>query len=52
MAIHYDLSPEQRGLLSQDDMSGYTFPGDHITRLWQAISEVDPEFFEDFDAFI
>lgn len=52
MSIYYDLSPEQRGLLSQDGMPVYTFPEDYITRLWQAIRAVDPEFSEDLDAFM
>jgi esterase/lipase superfamily enzyme len=52
MSLYYDLSPEQRGLLRQDDMPVYTFPADYITRLWQAIRAVDPEFSEDLEAFM
>lgn len=51
MSIYYNLSPAQRGLVGQDDMPVYTFPADYITRLWQAIKEVDPEFAKDLDAF-
>lgn len=52
MSIAYDLSPEQRGLASQEDMPIYTFPDDYISRLWQAIRAVDPEFSEDLEAFM
>ena len=52
MSIAYDLSPEQRGLASQEDMPIYTFPDDYISRLWEAIRVVDPEFSQDLDAFM
>jgi len=52
MSISYDLSPAQRGLLSQDDLPVYTFSEDYIPRLWQAIRTVDPVFSKDLDAFM
>ncbi len=52
MSIYYDLPPGQRGLVSQEDMPIYTFPPDYITRLWQSIRAVDPEFSEDLEAFM
>ncbi len=48
MTMYYGLSPEQRGLVEQDDMPVFTFPPDYISRLWSAIESVDPEFAEDF----
>lgn len=47
MTIYYGLTPEQRGLVMQDDMPVYTFPRDYIARLWAAIEDVDPEFAEE-----
>ena len=44
MTLYYGLTPEQRGLVEQDDMPVYSFPPDYITRLWSAIEKVDPEF--------
>jgi hypothetical protein len=46
--MYYDLTPEQRGLVEQDDLPIFTFPPDYITRLWNAIEKVDPEFAEEF----
>ncbi len=48
MSIYYGLTPEERGLVEQQDMPIYTFPPDYITRLWNAIETVDPEFAEDY----
>ena len=48
MSIYYGLTPEERGLVEQQDMPVYTFPPDYITRLWSAIETVDPEFAEDY----
>jgi esterase/lipase superfamily enzyme len=48
MAMYYGLSPEQRGLVEQDDLPIYTFPPDYISRLWNAIETVDPDFAEDY----
>jgi len=48
MTMYYGLSPEQRGLVEQDDMPIYTFPPDYILRLWDAIESVDPEFAEEY----
>lgn len=51
MSIHYGLSPEQRGLVEQDDLPIFTFPLDYIERLWVAIKAVDPEFADSLEAF-
>ena len=51
MTMHYGLSPEQRGLVEQEDLPIFTFPTDYISRLWNAIETVDPEFAEDFRAY-
>ncbi len=51
MTIYYGLTPEQRGLVEQEDLPIYTFPPDYISRLWKAIETVDPEFSEDLRAF-
>jgi hypothetical protein len=51
MTLYYGLTPEQRGLVEQDDMPVFTFPPDYISRLWGAIETVDPEFAEDYRAF-
>jgi len=50
MTIYYGLTPEQRGLVEQEDLPVFTFPPDYISRLWNAIATVDPEFAEDFRA--
>ena len=50
MTLYYGLSPEQRGLVEQDDLPVYTFPPDYIERLWDAIEDVDPEFAENYRA--
>ena len=44
MTLYYGLKPKQRGLIEQEDMPVYAFPPDYITRLWDAIKGVDPEF--------
>ena len=51
MTMYYGLSPEQRGLVEQDDLPVFTFPADYIPRLWNAIKAVDPEFAEELRAF-
>ncbi len=51
MTMYYGLTPEQRGLVEQEDLPVFTFPPDYISRLWNAIETVDPEFAEDFQAF-
>jgi esterase/lipase superfamily enzyme len=48
MSIYYGLTPEERGLVEQQDMPIYTFPPDYISRLWSAIETVDPEFAENY----
>jgi esterase/lipase superfamily enzyme len=48
MTMYYGLTPEERGLVEQDDLPIFTFPPDYISRLWNAIETVDPEFAEDF----
>ena len=48
MTMYYGLTPEQRGLVEQDDLPIFTFPPDYISRLWNAIETVDPEVAEDF----
>jgi esterase/lipase superfamily enzyme len=50
MTLYYGLTPEQRGLVEQEDLPVFTFPPDYISRLWNAIETVDPEFAEDFRA--
>ena len=51
MTLYYGFTPEQRGLVEQDDLPIYTLPPDYISRLWNAIEAVDPEFSEDYRAF-
>ena len=51
MTMYYGLTPEQRGLVEQDDLPIFTFPPDYISRLWSAIESVDPEFAEDLRQF-
>ena len=51
MTMYYGLTPEQRGLVEQQDLPIFTFPPDYIPRLWNAIETVDPEFAEDYRAF-
>ena len=48
MTMYYGLTPEQRGLVEQDDLPIFTFPSDYISRLWNAIETVDPEFAESY----
>ena len=48
MTMYYGLTPEQRGLVEQEDLPVYTFPSDYISRLWDTIESVDPEFAEDY----
>lgn len=50
MTMYYGLTPEQRGLTEQEDLPIFTFPPDYISRLWNTIETVDPEFAEDFRA--
>jgi esterase/lipase superfamily enzyme len=42
--LYYGMTPEQRGLIEQEDLPIYTFPADYISRLWSGIGEVDPTF--------
>lgn len=51
MTLAYGLTPEERGLVEQDDLPVYTFPPDYISRLWAAIEKKDPEFAEAYQAF-
>lgn len=51
MTMYYGLTPEQRGLVEQQDLPIFTFPPDYISRLWNAIETVDPEFAENYRAF-
>ena len=51
MTLYYGLTPEQRGLVEQDDLPVYTFPPDYISRLWDAIEAVDPKVAEDYRVF-
>ena len=44
MTMYYGLTPEQRGLVEQEDLPIYTFPSDYISRLWSAIEKIDPVF--------
>ncbi len=48
MTMYYGLTPEQRGLVEQQDLPIFTFPPDYISRLWNAIETVDPDFAEDY----
>jgi len=50
MTLYYGLSPQQRGLVEEDDLPVYTFPPDYIERLWDAIEDVDPEFARKYKA--
>jgi len=51
MTLAYGLTPEQRGLVEQDDLPVYSFPPDYISRLWDSIETVDPKFAETYRAF-
>ena len=51
MTMYYGLTPEERGLVKQEDLPVFTFPPNYISRLWEAIEEVDPEFAEIYRAF-
>jgi len=51
MSLYYGLTPEERGLVEQDDLPVFSFPPDYISRLWGAIESVDPEFAEDYRVF-
>jgi len=51
MTLRYGLAPERRGLTEQEDLPVYSFPPDYISRLWEAIETVDPEFAEAYRAF-
>ena len=51
MTMAYGLSPQQRGLVEQDDLPVYTFPSDYIERLWDAIEDVDPDFAAAYETF-
>ncbi len=51
MTLTYGLTPEERGLVKQDDLPVYTFPSDYIKRLWDSIEEVDPEFAKSYNVF-
>ncbi len=44
MTMYYGLTPDQRGLVEQQDLPIFTFPRDYISRLWSAIETVDPVF--------
>jgi len=51
MTMYYGLSPKQRGLVEQNDLPVFSFPPDYISRLWNAIETVEPEFAKDLRAF-
>lgn len=51
MTLTYGLTPEERGLVEQDDLPVFTFPSDYIKRLWDSIEKVDPEFAESYNVF-
>ncbi len=51
MTMYYGLQPEQRGLVEQDGLPIFTFPPDYISRLWNTIETVDPEFAEELKKF-
>lgn len=51
MTLTYGLSPEERGLVEQDDLPVFTFPSDYIKRLWDSIEKVDPEFAKSYNVF-
>jgi esterase/lipase superfamily enzyme len=51
MTLTYSMTPEERGLVEQEDLPIYTFPPDYISRLWSAIEKKDPEFAEIYQAF-
>lgn len=50
MTLRYGLTPQQRGLIEQEDLPVYTFPTDYISRLWSAIEGADPQFAENYRA--
>lgn len=51
MTMYYDLSPEQRGLVKEEELPVFSFPADYIPRLWQAIADVDPDFADELENF-
>ena len=51
MTLSYNLTPSQRGLSRQTDVPVYTFPPDYLTRLWDTLTTVDPEFAESYRAY-
>ena len=46
MTLRYDLAPDERGLVRNDDIPIWSFPPDYITRLREAIVKVNPELGE------
>lgn len=46
MTLAYGLSPEERGLVRQEDIPVFEFPENYVSRLWDALSEEDPVFAE------
>jgi hypothetical protein len=51
MTLSYNLTPSQRGLYRQTDVPVYTFPPDYVTRLWDALTTVDPDFADSYKAY-
>ena len=51
MTLYFDLNPKDRGLVEQKDLPVYTFPPDYISRLWNSIVAVDPEFARSYHLF-
>jgi esterase/lipase superfamily enzyme len=50
MTLYYGLLPDQRGLIQKDDLPVYSFPPDYLSRLWDTIGDVDPEFAQKYEA--
>jgi hypothetical protein len=48
--MYYGLTPEQRGLVEQEDLPIFSFPPDYIARLWSSIENVDADFARDLKA--
>jgi hypothetical protein len=51
MTLTYGMTPEERGLVEQDDLPVFTFPSDTIKRLSDSIEEVDPEIANSYNVF-
>ena len=49
MTLMFDLTPEQRGLVRNDEAPTWRFPSDYVERLRQALGSADPELAASID---